>query len=71
MRHMLTTRGEHADGTECAHRTGRAGQPLEEGCTGRIRYVGRCSCGWTGQASTQNYIREQHRYWAIAGGGAR
>lgn len=61
MKHILTLQGEHGDGSDCDHNTYPSGRAREAGCTGRARYVGSCSCGWTGHAATKNYLAQMHR----------
>lgn len=61
MKHRLALQGAHSDGSSCDHRTLPSGRALEEGCTGRARYNGACSCGWSGHAATKNYVSEMHR----------
>ncbi|MGW1374708.1 hypothetical protein ACWD6P_10620 [Streptomyces sp. NPDC002446] len=64
-RHSITVSAYHADGTICPadHRHTTGGMPLIEGCTGRERFLARCSCKqWaSGPSSTKSYAAELGR----------
>ncbi len=54
----------HLDATACMHRLDRAGNGLDEECTGRAGWRQCCSCGWELLVATKlgcTHLQQEHR----------